>query len=410
MAEDNDHQPLSKRHSIAQPFSSLRKKIRASLSHRSSSNPIIEDVELIAPSLPPELLLLIIDYLALPYHLAAFAAGCLLSRVDRESFTHSMLFEARSNLLHTTRVCRSWNAVATEILYSKIFLLSPTQLLLFCRSLKRNPTLCSFVKQLYVLQPQHKSTRLLQRVPWAITPGVGDIEFPTLLAACTSLETLTFTYCPKRPSVYSSWTSGFMERSGIGAHLKELAIHGTTGEEHKPLEMLNPAISLPLLEVLVLKAVTLNHNHQFPVFPKLRTLRIVLIPRVKVPGVVFQLNIYATNFPSLRRLVLQDTNASIHVDEAVLRNLWSLRMCGTSERTMYNAWVMKGYLENVTLLEFHLKKLKPGRFMVTRYPPALKSLVLCITFSKRRDSEVIKADVLKDFQMSDASDEGYLGV
>ncbi|KAJ3492000.1 hypothetical protein NLI96_g300 [Meripilus lineatus] len=401
---------------ITKPFSSLRHRVRTSLSTSKSYLPfsrfftrdLAKEGHIIptAQHIPHELLIIIIGHLATPYYLAAFSVGGLLARYYRNTYTMSRLNDARKDLLATVRVCQSWNIAGTEVLYARPFLLSPKQVQLFSWALKENPTLGVLVKKVFVLQPEKsKVARLVSQVARTI-PDPTQPGFASSLVACTSLESLTFTCYPgpKRSPVFQPWDSKFINISRIGGHLRELAIYGPANSAGgPPIEILSSELTFPSLEVLVMKAVTLKSDHQFPYFPKLHFLRIAMLHRVHDPqaqaaGERFKLGFPISHFPSLKSLTLHHTGALLSIEEEVLRNLDELKLCGTSEREGYHTWATSTSLDSLKHLEFHLNEVGPGRFIVTQYPRRLHTLSLEITFARGREMKVIKAHVLEDFQ------------
>lgn len=390
---------------ITKPLLSFHRRVKTSLQSKSklhfphqSSN---GDAQIVSPAqrLPQELLLVIIDHLATPFYLAAFAVGGLLARYYRVKFTSSILHDVRRDLLATVRLCHSWNIAGTQVLYSRPFLMSPKQVQLFSSTLMDNPTLATLVKKIFVLQPERgKFTRLVSQLTARAGPDPSHSLLASSMSTCTSLETLTFTLCPKRLPVFSSWDRNFLRESRVGENLRELAIYGTTNLGGPPLEFLPSDISLPSLEILVLKAISLESNHKFPVLPKLHFLRITMLHRSHLNPERFILDLNVSTFPSLRTLVLHHTGAWVDADDEVLRGLRELKLCGTSERACYQRWIRGSQLDTLTNLEFHLNEVGPGRFTITKYPRHLQTLTLEITFSKDRELKVIKAHALEDFQ------------
>ncbi|KAL4249331.1 hypothetical protein ABKN59_007034 [Abortiporus biennis] len=93
--------------------------------------------------IPDEILLLVFEYLR-----PSFA---YLSRLDIPHTAFEFQSEGTQCLIQTTCVCRSWQLASTRTLYSRVLLRSQTKVELFARTLSTNPSLVTYILDVFIL-------------------------------------------------------------------------------------------------------------------------------------------------------------------------------------------------------------------------------------------------------------------
>ncbi len=382
-------------------FKSLRNRLRRSLLLlQPQSPPTREDGELSpAKRLPQEILLIILSPLATPIFVSALShSGLLFPTFTDDQVNVPKPDKALKDLLNVVRVCRAWNVAGTPLLYSAPYLTSQKRVRLFNRSLQSNPSLGNLVDELFILQ------RLFGDKPWFPTgrDPRKDTERRDLIASlrCSpGLKKMTVTAFHNQQSpIFWPWDEKFVAETGLGSHLRELAVYGDALPTPKsiPLEPMGN-LTLPALEILSLSQLSLESNHEFPSFPLLHTLRISY-PHKRPPQGTWQLRIDAAKFPSLQKLTLNEIGSPIVIDEEILPKLNQLLLFGKEENDIFKKWGHTPSLEGVRDLTMDLSRFLPGQFIPKKFPKQMESLTLFFSYKSDRanNAYLVKAYALED--------------
>lgn len=384
---------------------SFRRRLRKSLSlwqfHSGSpSQQRLDGNPSQAQQLPQEILLIILFPLVEPI----FVSGLSYSGLLFPTFTDDQIDvpkpdKALRDLLSALRVCKSWNLAGTHLLYSSPYLTSQRRIRLFNRTLQSNPSLGNLVDELFILQ------RLFGEKPsnwFSSRDPRKDLERKDLvmsLRRCNMVKKMTVTaFHDQQNPIFWPWDDSFIEEASLATHLRELAVYGDALPTPKsiPLDAIGK-LALPTLEVLSLSQVSLESNHQFPVFPHLHTLRISY-PHKCGPSDTWHLHIASAKFPSLKKLTLNEINSPITVDQEILPKLHQLLLFGKEENDIFKKWGPTTSLENIRDLTMDLSRFLPGQYRPTKFPKSMETLTLFFSYKSDRTNNayLVKAYALED--------------
>ncbi len=332
-----------------------------------------------AQRLPPELLHPIIDLLILPIYPSDFHFAGLLPMEIEWGFKILSRYDALAPLRCALLVCKSWRQVGTPLLYSTIFLSSHTQVRLLGRTLRRNASLASLVRRLFVLQSSIATP--LPRLKRFRLPIKGtDLQqvLVSTLHACTSLESLTFTLY-SGPSLFPVWNQDLYHKSSVGSRLRVLSICGDWAMTFRSLspQVLPLGSPFPVLEVLLLH-ITYIHS-QLPHLRSLHTLRVSypkLSPSMRAPGLIFS----SSELPSLKTLSLLGIRAPVSFTGDAIRNLESLWVDGKEEFEAFQLGVRQGATNNLKHVSVTLGSVRSAGFSTLDLPPRIESLAFDLNF------------------------------
>ncbi|KAJ3492038.1 hypothetical protein NLI96_g319 [Meripilus lineatus] len=256
-------------------------------------------------------------------------------------------------------VCRGWNPAATELLYSKPILNTPARAQQFSLALRRSPSLGPLVKRLHVFVFVHGDSE-----KWV---GNKKGNLAATLRACNKLEAFVLNPPPPDVTEFCPWGAKYILDTNLGSHLKELAIW----EGHNGLlEILPQNVSLPLLEVLVLRHIVLPPDYEFPRLPKLHTLRLSSIkPYEQV------IRIRSSTFPALRSLALQTWCIQVIIDPDCKAGLTSLALLGSAEMDILKGMERAASLENIKVLEIRVALANALDLEIPVVPPNLETII-----------------------------------
>ena len=281
------------------------------------------------------------------------------------------LGEDISTIRNAILVPRSWRAVGTEFLYQHIVITSPRRYRLLSRTLEKSPHLSCYVQSTFVadirMEPSFPMNLLRQqdRVPERIQPHLSSI-----FQYCTYLDKLFLSLQhPLSDRVASEW----LQRPPITSRLRYLTLSGRT------LMSTFSHLSLPLLEILCLRAFTFQHEDTvvFPQFPKLHTLQLARTTDWKSYHRIFA---SITALPSLTCLELyeNDYQSSLAANEYTLPDfphLQTLKAFGTYEYILFSTrWVESPTLGRIRHLGVGVADNGYDSLDEWEIPPTLESL------------------------------------
>lgn len=189
-----------------------------SLTHRRASSRSLRATSHVG-RLPPETFIDIIHYLVFPTLPDALLFLHSTPGVDAGTDVWSLV-EIQTTLYRVTLVCRAWNNIGTELLYTYPCFVSPKQVRRFSRTIRATPSLARFIKHIYVVEASNLGIRKVKK-----RNVIGD-SAKAILNACkhSSLETLT-TDVVDHIGV-GSIASFFLEHISPASRLRRLVING----------------------------------------------------------------------------------------------------------------------------------------------------------------------------------------
>lgn len=228
----------------------------------------------IAPTLPVETTLQILNYVATEMHSSRDRLTFLglAAKDDSQKAWMKRIGASRRTLRNAALIGPNWCAAANELLYSHVILLSHRQIRLFSRTLKRSKQLRHIVKELSIL--------LALDVPLVWTSqNVRKPDYVSLMDRNTcmrndifqilhhlpSLDTLSIRF--QDPLSIAFGYGDMLMRSPLHS-LRRLTIHGYS---------LCTSLSVrgfPTLEVLCLHGIIFDPQFAFPYIPQLHTLQV----------------------------------------------------------------------------------------------------------------------------------------
>ncbi len=303
--------------------------------------------------LPPETFIDIIHYLVFPTLPDALLFLHSAPGVDAGTDVWGLV-EIQTTLYRVTLVCRAWNNIGTELLYTYPCFVSPRQVRRFSRTIRSTPTLARFIKHIYAVEASNLGIRRDRK-----RTVIGD-SAKAILNACkhSSLETLTADVVDH--SGVGSIASCFLEHISPASRLRRLVINGIPDPDTFA------RLSLPSLQVLCLRTTFLSKTTVFPVLPKLDTLQIAkgdvwvelgeLIMDEKVPKLC-SLELYHCEY----------VVKTFH--PLVLPHLERMHFVGPGELALYKHLLISGALDK-------LKHITLGFFDTFNYPEDLSETQL----------------------------------
>ncbi len=277
------------------------------------------------------------------------------------------------------------------MLYSTPILPSSDKVRKFGKAIKRSPSLGPLVKRLHVFVLERGDSD-----EW-----VGDKRgiLSSAFQVCANLEALTFIPCPRDAAKFCKWGAGFVRDTKLGGHLRELAIWEGT---HDLVDILPKDVSLPFLEVLVMRHVVLPPGYRFPKLPRLHTLRLSSLRPYEQT-----IRIRSSNFPVLRTLALHTWCDKVTIDDGCLAGLRELSLLGRYEMVILKDLGKHPPMENLKTLELRVGYVTEDDIKITVLPPNLETFVfsLSTTFSDEARIKVLD-DFRREFWSGKESCEG----
>lgn len=312
--------------------------------------------------LPPETFVDIIRYLVFPNLPQALLFLHSASGIDVSTDVWSLV-EIQTALRRVTLVCRAWNVIGTELLYTYPCFVSSRQVRNFSRSIKNSPSLARFIKHIFVVEADNLSIRKDRK---RIEAGEAA---RAILQACkdTSLETLTTDVSNANGS--GSIASFFIQCLSVATRLRRLVINGTS----HPVTFAH--LALPNLEVLCLRTSYISSDTTFPILPQLHTLQIAKSDIWVELGEV----ILEQKLPKLRSLELyQCEYAEKTFHPLRLPYLERMHFIGEGELALYKHLLISGALDKLkhVTLGFIDTFSSPPDLSETPLPLMLQSLTL----------------------------------
>lgn len=295
-------------------------------------------------------------------------------------------------------VGRSWNSVATELLYAEPFLTTPRQIHLLCRTLRGSSSLRRAILSItvvdarnvdHICQPysttkytnpdtqppsNHIGKRLTRYLKSRdIKQQVQAIEALLNMGNVNSLSSVFLSITRQSQYDEQSRASLFVPALPLASQLRHVTIHDGTSSTVSNL-------CLPNLETLCLRCFVFDQQKSIPIFPRLHTLQIVY----SFFWVQFISFFSSGRIPSLR--TLEFYHCKHHSGRSPLRDtsqypqLERLHFVGQAELT--NAFeLMKGSeLSGIRQLVLGLRDLGPlaPYFYAWRMPPTLECLTILV--------------------------------
>ncbi|KAJ3491508.1 hypothetical protein NLI96_g645 [Meripilus lineatus] len=312
--------------------------------------------------LPPETFIDIIHYLVFPTLPQALLFLHSTPGIDAATDTWGLV-EIQTALYRVTLVCRAWNIIGTELLYTYPTFVSPRQVRNFGRTLQQAPSLARFIKHIFVVEASNLPLRRDRKR--TIVPNiVRDI-----LQACkdTTLDTLTTDVVNYTGS--DSIASYFLDFISVSSRLRRLVINGI------PNQLSFSQLRLPNLEILCLRTTFISGNTVFPILPKLHTLQIAKGDIWVELGEV----ILDDRLPALRSLELylcEYVTKTFH--PLSLPHLETMNFVGKGELELYKHLLISGALDSIKniTIGFVESLLSPIDLSETQLPLKIESLSL----------------------------------
>jgi len=281
----------------------------------------------IAQRLPPELLIPIFENTVHQHYLHAFHHMSTTAIVDHDRVVVSNARIAQRQLLQVIRVCRHWCDVGRITLYSRTFLTTTKQVKLFARTIYASPYVASLVRGIFVVDPDAVYTnkawfrkRIKER---SKNVRVTRELLIAALQACPSVDSFVTASQDKIVPSILPIDKHFQDISRIGHALRTLMLCGSVSSwiVRNPIPFLSPDISLPALEVLVLREVCFPPEYSFPTLPRLHTLCISDSFLYPVPGI---LSLSGSQLPSLTTVDITRNLLAFSLDQSLCDNLETL--------------------------------------------------------------------------------------
>lgn len=337
-----------------------------SLAHRRESSRSLRAASHVG-RLPPETFIDIIHYLVFPTLPDALLFLHSAPGVDAGTDVWGLV-EIQTTLHRVCLVCRAWNNIGTELLYTYPCFVSPKQVRRFSRTLRSTPVLARFIKHIYVVEASNLKIGLNIR-PKDKKRNVIEDNAKAILNACkhSSLETLTTDVVDHIGA--GSIASFFLEHISYSSRLRRLVINGIPDPDTFA------RLSLPSLQVLCLRTTFLSKTTVFPVLPNLDTLQIAK------GDVWVELGELVTNekMPRLSSLELYHCEYVVKTfHPLVLPRLERMHFVGPGELALYKHLLISGALDKLKYitLGFFDTFNHPEDLSETQLPLMLESLTL----------------------------------
>ncbi|KAJ3478075.1 hypothetical protein NLI96_g10019 [Meripilus lineatus] len=282
------------------------------------------------------------------------------------------------NIANITLVCKSWNAVATEILFSRVVIRNEEALRKFSAVLVESPPLGLFVKGIWLsmrpLGPSKSSDITLNIHRGRNADSVEEL-FPAALRYCIFIQTLVLDIdLTKHSSGFISWNNAFLQRSLLADRLRILSVYYNLSTTAR-MDVMPSNMVLSRLEELTLCWTIFPMRYTFPVLAHCHTLRLIstTIDLKNAASEQEMLSISSISFPSLKRLCVHGSLDPIEVDDQCLEGLESLHLVGWLSRKIYELWEERSDEIGDDLQELHLELEYPIRRLPHR---SLRTLVV----------------------------------